>query len=112
LDIKLAIFNAEKTKSKKSEIKEIDIEDDFCKYAKYLGCKAIKLVFLNKRGFPDRTVLCMDGRIFFIEFKKKDKKPTRMQKLAMKMLIHFGFEYYVCDELHQADRILDKFLSR
>ena len=82
----------------------------FCKHASGLGCKALKLILLNLRGFPDRTVLCPDGRVFFIEFKRAGGRQSPAQKAAERMLRGFGFEYYVCDKIGQAERILDAFI--
>ncbi len=107
------LSRANKTLAKKAEIDEKeDIENPFVRYAKDRKCKALKLIYLNKKGFPDRTILCPNGRIFFIEFKRKGKKPTPPQIIARKLLESFGFEYYVCDEPNQAESILDDFLSR
>ena len=105
------LSRASKTLTKTSEIKESDIENDFVKYAKKSGCKAIKLIFLNKKGFPDRTIVCPDARVFFIEFKRKSKSQSAVQKIAQHMLESFGFKYYVCDVKGQAENILDEFLD-
>lgn len=105
----LKAANARKAKS--NDVREIDIENAFCKYADRLGCKALKLIFLNKKGFPDRTVICQGGRVFFIEFKRKGKKPSPVQVIVRKMLESFGFEYYVCDAKGQAESRLDAFLK-
>lgn len=103
--------NANKRISKASEIKEADIESKFCKYAKSNRCTAFKLIFLNKRGFPDRTILCPGGRVFFIEFKRKNKRQSPIQIKVQKVLTDLGFEYYVCDKIGQAEEILDDFLG-
>jgi len=106
------LSRATKRVTKKTEIQEVDIEKTFVKYAKTKGCQATKLIFLNKKGFPDRTVLCPQGRILFIEFKKKGKKPSAVQKLVMgRLLTRLGFEYHTCDEIGQAEGILDEFLA-
>lgn len=105
------LSRATKTLEKKSQITEADIEGDYVKYAKNKGCKALKLIFLNKKGFPDRTTLCPGGRAFFIEFKRKGKKQSPAQKIVQKLLVELGFEYYVCDEKGQAEKILDRFLN-
>jgi len=105
------ISRAEKTIAKKAEIAEIDIEDHYVKHAKNKGCKALKLIFLNRKGFPDRTTVCPGGRVFFIEFKKKDKKPSPAQVIVRRMLKRFGFEYYVCDVIGQAEKHLNRFLE-
>ena len=102
---------ADKRKSKQAETTEADVENPFCKYAKTKGCNALKLVFLNKKGFPDRTVVCPKGRILFIEFKRKGKLQSPAQILVQKMLERLGFEYYVCDVIGQAENILDNFLA-
>ncbi len=102
---------AKKRAVKKSEITEADIEGEFCKQAKKSGCSALKLIFLNKKGFPDRTVLCPGGKVFFIEFKKKGKKQSPIQKVVQKSLESFGFQYYVCDEIGQAEKHLNRFLN-
>ena len=110
MDIDKFLNNATKRKTKSLEIKEIDIELTFCKYASNLKCKALKLILLNKKGFPDRTVICPGARVFFIEFKRKGKKPSPAQRLVQNLLESFGFEYYICDVIGQAESHLDKFL--
>ena len=109
------LSRASKTIAKQSEIKEVDIEDHYVKYAKNKGCKALKLIFLNKKGFPDRATLCSEGRIFFIEFKRKrnDKstKSSPNQIKIRRLLESFGFKYYVCDIIGQAEKHLDDFLE-
>lgn len=102
---------ASRTIKKQAEIPEEDIESDFVKYAKSKGCKAYKLIILGRRSFPDRTILCPEARVFFIEFKKKDKPLTPAQDKVRKILISFGFKYYVCDEKGQAETLLDEFLD-
>ena len=106
------ISKASKTLQKKSETKEIDIEQEYCKYAKKQRCTALKLVYLFKKGFPDRTTLCPGARMLFIEFKRKGKSSSPLQIKCRKLLESFGFEYHVCDKLGQAEEILDKFLAK
>lgn len=111
MSINSFIDKATKRIKKNSSIKEEDTESRFCKYAKDRGCVAIKLIILNRRGFPDRTVLCPTGIIFFIEFKKKNKLPTAPQTGIRDMLTRLGFKWYLCDEIGQAEKILDKILE-
>ena len=106
------IKRATKTEDKNLEIPEANIENAFVKYAKKKGCNPVKLVFLAGRGWPDRTVLCPGGRIFFIEFKRKGKTLEPKQILVRKMLEGLGFEYHMCDEIGQAEQILDLFLTQ
>ena len=102
------LSRANKRISKSKEISETDIESTFVKFAK--KSHALKLIFLNKSGFPDRTVLCPGARVFFVEFKRKGKKQSPVQKIVMELLRSVGFEYHVCDEIGQAENILKKFL--
>lgn len=104
------LSKASKTIQKKSEVKEIDIEQEYCKHAKKNKCIALKLVYLFKKGFPDRTTLCPGGRVLFIEFKRKGKSSSPLQIKCRKLLESFGFEYHVCDKLDQAEKILDEFI--
>ena len=106
------LSRANKTKAKASEIKEKDdVELPFCRYAERNGCKALKLIYLRKKGFPDRSVICPGGKVFFIEFKKPKSTQSPAQKIVQKLLESFGFEYYVCDQPGQAEKILDNFLA-
>ncbi len=111
MSVEQFLNKAEKTAKKSKEITEADIELTFCKFADSKGCRALKLIFLNKKGFPDRTVICPGGNVFFIEFKRKGAKQSPVQKKVEKLLRHYGFEYYVCDEIGQAEKILEEFLA-
>ena len=102
---------ATKRQVKKATVSETDIEKAFCAYAESRGCKALKLIILNARGFPDRTVMCGNARLFFIEFKAPGKKITALQSRVRRVLESFGFTYHVCDQLGQAETILDMFLD-
>lgn len=106
------LSRASKTKAKESEIREAeDIENPFVKFAQRKGCKALKLILLRKKGFPDRTVLCPGARVFFIEFKKPRGKLAPAQVIVRKLLESFGFKYYLCDYPGQAEKILEDFLA-
>jgi hypothetical protein len=102
---------ATKRKNNNSVVSESEIENAFCKFAKSRGCSALKLIFLNKSGFPDRTVICPNGRVLFIEFKKKGKKLSAIQVVVKKMLESYNFSYYTCDEISHAESILDDFIN-
>lgn len=103
--------SANKRKKKSKEVAEVDIETPFVKFAKRSGCIAYKLIILGLRSFPDRTIFCPGGRVFFIEFKKKGKPLTEAQNKIKIRLNKLGFKYYVCDEIGQAEQILKKFLE-
>lgn len=107
----LFIKKATAHQKKKAETTEDNIEDTYVKFAKNNRCNALKLIILNKRGFPDRATLCPSGRILFIEFKRKGKKQTTQQFTIMTLLKSYGFKYYVCDKIGQAEQHLKDFLS-
>ena len=113
MDVNKFIASAEKFEKKQLEVTEKDVEDAFVQYAKNNGCRALKLRFLSGRGFPDRTVLCPGGRMFFIEFKRPGKSIVLKNIQAMirdDELVPYGFEYYVCNDEEKSKQILDDFL--
>lgn len=103
--------DADKHLHRKSKIPESEIESKFVAYATKKGCNAMKLVMIHGRGFPDRTVLCPDGRVFFVEFKRKNKKLSKTQIVLYRKLLELGFSFYVCDEIGQAEKYLDEVLN-
>jgi len=104
------LSNSKKILAKSASISEAEIEEHFVEYSKTVNCKAYKLIILNKRGFPDRTVFTPNEIIFFIEFKQKNKKLDATQKPVKTIIEKFGFDYYICDKIGQAEKILDSYL--
>lgn len=91
---------------------EKKIEQDFVKYAQSKNCLAIKFQDPNRNGAPDRIILCPNGRIFFIEFKRgKEGKIKIHQKRYAKTLNELGFNVYFCRTLIEAKNILDNWLN-
>jgi len=111
MDYSKFIKAANKRIKKEEEIREVDIEDEFCNFAKTLGCIALKLIILGLRGFPDRTVICPGGRIMFIEFKKPGDKPTHAQSKWLRILRGLGFYATYFDNLNAAKSALEDFLN-
>jgi hypothetical protein len=103
---------ANKRYDKQTQVTEKNIEDAYVSHAKKLKCRAIKLIYLHQRGFPDRTTLCPQGRILFIEFKREGKKPTAIQLKVRELLQSFGFTYFICDKIGQAEKHLTEFLDQ
>lgn len=111
LGVETFLKSASKVKAKQPTILEADIENPFVEYAKTKKYTALKLVFLRKRGFPDRTILGPNKTIFFIEFKQLGKKLSPPQTLVKNTIEGFGFDYYICDKMGQAEAILDTYLD-
>lgn len=106
------LSNSKKTTSKSEEIAEAKIEETFCRYARRKVCQPLKLIFHSKAGFPDRTILAPNGRVCFIEFKRKGKKLSKAQMIVRRALEFQGFPYFVADEIGQAEAFLDDFLKK
>ena len=57
---------------------EKQIEKKVCEYAESLGWLQYKFKSANHKGVPDR-IFMKNGKVVFIEFKAKGKKPTKLQ---------------------------------
>lgn len=62
---------------------EKEIEQRVCQYAKQLGVLCYKFLSQSKRSVPDRIYLTPSGLVFFIEFKRKNCRPTPAQELEI-----------------------------
>jgi len=60
-------------------MKESTIERAVCAYAKDRGCLVMKLAGPNQKGQPDRMFI-RNGKVLFMEFKQRGKKPTALQE--------------------------------
>lgn len=56
-------------------------------------------------GIPDRLILLPKGRIFFVEFKQKGKKPRKIQKFVHSKLKNLGFKVYVIDDKDKIEEV-------
>lgn len=85
---------------------EKTLETKACQRIKGLGGLALKFNSPSSRGWPDRLILCHNGNIFWIEFKKKGRKPTKLQDYRHNALIQRGFHVYSCHSDAQLTEIL------
>lgn len=76
--------------------REVSIEDTLGRHAKARGVWAIKFIPVV-RGLPDRILLAPDGRVAFVELKKRGKRPTRIQAAIHRRLRRLGFPVVVID---------------
>ena len=56
-------------------------------------------------GLPDRLILLPVGRIFFVEFKQKGKKPRKVQSFIHRRLKDLGFKVYVIDDKDKMEEV-------
>lgn len=85
---------------------EKDIEKRVCDFAKSLGMLVYKFTSPSRRSVPDRMFITKDGKVFFIEFKRKGQKPTDAQKVEMTKIEKQGVPVYVVDNVEDGKRIV------
>lgn len=56
-------------------------------------------------GIPDRLILLPRGRMFFVEFKQKGKKPRKVQSFVHRRLNDLGFKVYVIDSKDKIEEV-------
>jgi hypothetical protein len=89
-------------------------ETRFVTYVKKeLNLECLKLRIDGRDGFPDRSVLCNDGRIIFFEFKRvgHESRLRPQQRQWRKRLEQLGFEYHVVSSAEQAQLHLTNFIA-
>ena len=90
---------------------EKEIEAGAVKYATSQGCKALKLIDRGRKGFPDRSVFCPNGKLFLVEFKRPYEKPTQVQIECHAALEALGFDVYTIDNLPAFKSILKDYVE-
>lgn len=90
---------------------EKKLEKDFETFALKAGCLALKFVSPQRRGVPDRLVLCPGNIHFFIEFKAPGETPNKLQIREHQRYRLLGHSVFVCDTPGEAEGILLKILS-
>lgn len=85
---------------------EKDIEKRVCDFAKSLGMLVYKFTSPSRRSVPDRMFITKDGKVFFIEFKRKGQKLTDAQKVEIMKIEKQGVPVYVVDNVEDGKRIV------
>jgi len=83
---------------------EVKIEEKCCALANDRGYLAWKFNSTGRSGVPDR-IFIGDGRVFFVEFKKKKQKARDKQVATIDLMKAHGAEVYVIDSLEAFKRI-------
>lgn len=78
---------------------EKDIEKKVCDYARSLKILVYKFTSPGRSHVPDRLFVTAAGHVFWIEFKRKGKKPTPAQEVEIKKLRDQGATVYVVDNV-------------
>lgn len=90
-------------------IMEKDVEAYFGRVVKKHGGYAFKWVSPGSRGIPDRIVLLPGGRIYFVELKRPDGRPSELQKAWAKKIRPLGFTVFFLfskQQVAEFDRLL------
>lgn len=85
---------------------ERSIEDRFVKLVVDDGFEVIK--GSGKVGWPDREVFLNNGHMFFIEFKRPGKKPTKIQRFRIATLKRLGHHAFWTDSYEEAVKIYEE----
>ena len=87
-------------------MREKELEQKLIKSVKAVGGICPKFTSPGFDGMPDRIVLLPEGRIIFIEVKRKGERPRPLQESRHGLLRRLGFLVYVLDDERQIESIL------
>jgi hypothetical protein len=87
-------------------MRESRIEAAANRLAKKLGFWERKFKTPARRSAPDR-IYAKNGRVFWIEFKRKGEKPTELQRGEHERMRAAGLTVYVCDCKEEYEAIFD-----
>lgn len=89
---------------------EKDIEKKVCDYARKLGCLIYKFTSPARRSVPDRIFLHERVETFWIEFKRKEQKPTAAQAVEIEKIRTKGKTVFVIDNIEDGKLQIDMML--
>ena len=88
-------------------MRERELERKLVQTVKVMGGIAPKFTSPGFDGMPDRLILLPDGKLAFVEVKRKGKKPKPLQEARHGMLQRLGFKVFVLDQVGQIGEILN-----
>lgn len=92
-------------------LKEKFIEQKLIKEVKKLGGICPKFISPGFDGMPDRLILLPEGKIGFVEVKRKGLKPRPLQLSRHRLLKGLGFKVFVLDDEKDIEEIIDSILG-
>ena len=89
---------------------EAELEKAVVNHVKAAGGLALKLILLNLRGFPDRTLIFPGGRIGFLELKHPSGcgRVSRNQGRWCRTLESFGFRVMITHDFEEAKQFTEE----
>jgi hypothetical protein len=81
------------------QVLETQIERNCVGIAEKHECLLVKVE--KRKGWPDRILLCPNGQMAWIEFKRPGEKPTAFQEHIHETLRRMNFRVYVVENYSQ-----------
>ena len=91
---------------------EKDLEKKIVNKAKKLGYIADKYSSPSNRGVPDRIFISESGKLFFVEFKSKKGKLSKLQEKKISELRARKQSVFVVNDEELAMEILIEYMSK
>lgn len=89
---------------------EKQIEAKVCDYAKAKGMMVYKFTSPARAAVPDRLFI-LNGRVFFIEFKRGGQKPTEAQEREHHRLRQQAINVFVVDNVDAGKECIDTMIG-
>jgi hypothetical protein len=96
----------------RSGLEKTAVEAPVVRWARQNGIRQAKLSTPGQRGIPDRIFFLPGGRPCLVEFKRKGKKPTKLQAYTLKVLFDLGYNVFLTDDADKAIQYLERSLCQ
>ena len=87
--------------------REAYIETEVCKHARKHGWRERKMMFVGRRGCPDRWFMRGDGQLVIVEFKDPNGSLSPHQRREVRWLQDHGFRVFVIDSIQKGIDLFD-----
>ena len=87
-------------------MRERDVERYLREQIERIDGQCLKFVSPGRNGVPDRLVLLDGGIHFFVEVKRPNERPTRMQMKCHRQLQAIGHDVYVVANKEEVDALI------
>lgn len=87
-------------------MRERDIEDAVCTYARDKDCLTYKFTSPARRNVPDRIIVTPSGVVYMIEFKAPGKKATEAQTKEHERLRKRYVPVFVIDDIDDGKELV------
>lgn len=91
---------------------EKEIEKKMIEGIRRLGGRAYKFVSPGNNGVPDRMVIFPGGKIIFAELKTATGRLSKLQKMQIRLLTHYGCDVRVLYGMDGVQAFLDEMMAR